>query len=155
MGFPLIPDTSYAILTSMFKWDIFLGICVVAVVTCLMIPRFFGLQYFTQWGGMYTDGWCSVEASDVRAATAEERGRGGRTERVLAGDLQSWRLVWFPPMHRAETCVAWARSWCGKTSPKGMPIVSVFPYFRREFLSKGLDVCQLPSNPSFRWFTRP
>ncbi len=139
----------------MFKWDLFLGFCALMIVACLMIPRMLGLQFFTQWGGMYTDGWCSVEATDVATATAQERGRTGRMERILAGDIASWRLVWFPPMHRADTCIAWARSWCGKTSPKGMHVQSVFPYFRKEFLVGEQDVCALPDQPSFRWFTRP
>jgi hypothetical protein len=133
----------------------FFGACLLVIVTCFMVPRMFGLQFFTQWGGMYTDGWCSVEASDVRTATAEERGKGGVTERILAGDIATWKLVWFPPMHRADTCVAWAHSWCGKKSPKGMTIVSTFPYYRGQFLADGLDVCQLRPDPAFRWFSRP
>lgn len=139
----------------MSRWDIFLGSMALAITLCLMIPRVMGLQFFTQWGGMYTDGWCSVETTDVQTTSADERGRTGQVERILAGDIASWRLVWFPPMHRADTCVAWARSWCGKTSPKNMQIASVFPYFRKEFLVGKQDVCALPDQSAFHWFVRP
>ena len=136
----------------MKKWDFFLGFMAFAIVACFMLPRLFGFQYFTQWGGMYTDGWCSVEVSAESRPSADER---GTTERILAGDIATWRLVWFPPMHRADTCVAWARSYCGKTSPKGITIQSVFPYYRGKFLAGGKDICTFAEIPAFHWFTHP
>lgn len=138
----------------MNRWDFFLGLCALVIVTCMMVPRAFGLQYFSQWGGMYTDGWCAAELGGTLVTSGELNRQTGAMERILAGDTSRGGLVWFPPMHREETCIAWVRSWCGQLSLQKMPIVSAFAHFQNHFLEQSKNICILDDRPSFHWFSR-
>lgn len=112
----------------------------------MLAPGAFGLEGYTQWGGMYVDGWCSVMVSqtpldiDANAETFEIR--------------EDQQDVWYTPMHSPRSCVAWARSWCGHTAPNGWTVAAAYAYHRGAYLERDTDVCSLPDRPSFQWYRR-
>lgn len=138
----------------MSKWHIFFACITAVIVVAMMLPAFFGLQEFTQWGGMYTDGWCAVNAESAVVANAKDPlPPGAEMKRILAGDMQREPIVWYPPMQSEQTCIAFARSWCGVQAPgTTWKVQSAFPFFRGAFLVHEKDICALPNIPSFSWF---
>ena len=127
-------------------WHAFFGFVTAVVVTTMVAPGAFGLQGYTQWGGMYVDGWCNVIVShapleiDPSAETFEIR--------------EDQRDVWYTPMHNPRSCVAWARSWCGQTAPNGWTVGAAYAYHRGAYLENDVDICSLPDRPEFRWYRR-
>lgn len=137
-------------------WSIFFGCITGLIIVTMMAPSVFGLQQFTQWGGMYIDGWCSAtimtEAFDPEGQLPP--GSTIKTGSVMSGDTKRIRVAWFSPMHSTETCVAWAQSWCGKQGPQGWQVNASYPYFRSQFISGKQNVCDFPA-PSNPWFRQP
>ena len=112
------------------------------------MPGLLGMHQFTQWGGMYTDGWCAVYVQQVRIGT-ENNDEPEYKEESFQGP--STRNVWFSPMHNSASCFAWAQSWCNKQRHPGWKILSAKPYFRQHYLEDGLDTCSIdPLDPP--WF---
>ncbi len=127
-------------------WNLFFGFVAIAIMTTMMAPNVFGMQQFTQWGGMYVDGWCILRASKVSLLDEP-----GAPTLEIREDSHN---VWFTPMHNEESCLAWAHSFCGTVSSEGWTIVSAYVYFRSHYLLDDADVCALPPRPSFRWYKR-
>ena len=127
-------------------WHLFGGFVTATVVATMMLPGAFGFQGYTQWGGMYVDGWCNV----MTAPAPMSEDPGAPTYEIR----EDQNNVWYTPMHSPASCVAWARSWCGQQSPAGWPIVSAYAYHRGVYLENDVDVCALPDRPSFRWYRR-
>lgn len=127
-------------------WNPFFGFVSVTIVATMMAPEAFGMQRFTQWGGMYVDGWCNVVVAP--ASLLDEPG----VETYEIREDQN--NVWFTPMHNEESCIALARSYCGTMSPPGWAIVSAYAYFRSAYLASDADICALDPRPSFRWYRR-
>ena len=127
-------------------WQIFFGFVTAVIVATMVMPNAFGLEGYTQWGGMYVDGWCNV----ITAPVSLSDDPGSPTYEIR----EDQHNVWFTPMHSPRSCVAWARSWCGQTSPAGWEIVSAYAYHRKTYLENDADVCALPDRPSFRWYRR-
>lgn len=133
----------------MRSWNIFFSIVTVVIVTTMVMPRFFGLQSFTQWGGMYTDGWCSAHTA---AESTVDLGRPPTKEEAeeFFGSPTT-RSVWSAPMQNLESCLRWGQSWCGKEHRPGWRIYHVQPYFRGEYPWEYTNVCDLPQ-PDPPWF---
>ncbi len=127
-------------------WNLFFGIVTVITIVTMMIPNVFGLEGFTQWGGMYVDGWCSIYVSE---APLDQEPDAANIE-IREDEIN----VWYTPMHSAKSCVAWAHSWCGQPSPEGWPIVAAYAYHRGSYLENDIDICSLPDRASFRWYKR-
>jgi len=109
-------------------WSYLFAVVTVIIVVTMVVPGFFGLQSFTQWGGMYVGAWCNVE---FRPSTPD--GGGGEKEHVRA------------PQHNSRTCVMWARDRCGKVSGKGWVVSFAHPTMNaEEILGVGANVCDLP-----------
>lgn len=121
----------------------------VAIVVSLMLPSVFGLQNFTQWGGMYTNAWCVATVFD-----RDPYGSDGNasSETQTAGTTDGTRIVWYGNQHNEETCAYWARTRCGRFAAKGFVIRWATPVFKeREYLGR-LNACDLPPH-SFEWFS--
>ena len=71
----------------MNRWDFFLGLMALLIVETVMVPQVFGLMHFTQWGGMYTDGWCQVHATSALLGEPHEE------MSIRAGSVPGKRLV--------------------------------------------------------------
>lgn len=127
-------------------WHPFFGFVSVVIVTTMMLPQVFGMQHFTQWGGMYVDGWCSAVVAPVSLLDKP----GGETYEIREND----KNVWYTPMHNEESCVAWVRSHCGIVAPPGWKAVSAYAYFRGKYLENDDDICALPARPSFHWYAQ-
>lgn len=123
----------------------------------MMMPAVFGLQEFTQWGGMYIDGWCSatIMTEEFDPEGTLPPGSTIKTGSVMAGDTKRLRMTWFSPMQSTQTCAAWAHSWCGKMGPQGWVVKASYPYFRKKFITDKQNVCAYSNHPSFRWFEQP
>lgn len=134
----------------MRTWSVFcIGFSALLVVG-LMIPRFFGLQNFTQWAGMYVDGWCGVNVySDNPFATPPAA--NVQHETFFAGAVHAMN-VFDPPQFNEQTCVMWAKTRCGKPSPEGKwNVTYVVPTLKKkQFLGK-TNICDL-SVDSDSWF---
>jgi hypothetical protein len=133
------------------RWEIFFGFVCVMIVVTMMAPGLFGLVAFTQWGGMYTDGWCSVQVrtvpvDDLNAVPAD------RTDRIQAPRS---RAVWSSPMHNTESCIRWGQSLCGISVPDTPELIvrEAWPFFRNRWPLDTTDVCTLP-RPSIPWYVQ-
>ncbi|MEQ1849874.1 MAG: hypothetical protein ABL890_04780 [Candidatus Peribacteraceae bacterium] len=125
----------------------FLFVCV-AIVTTMMVPAAFGLQHFTQWGGMYSNSWCRIQIADRDPLTESD----AQVAEVTAGFVT--QAVWSYPMHNRSTCAVWGRKYCGKPSPQGGWTVEwVRPYFKDEYYMDPENVCTVPMPASYSsWF---
>lgn len=134
----------------MHNWRMFFTLTSLIIVTTIIIPHVFGFQNFTQWGGMYTDGWCTAYT-----ASASVPDIATPTPGVLIKTMQAptTRVVWYSPMHNETSCIAWARSHCGRLWKDGWTIAAVYPYLRQKFLADKKDVCS--TIPPVQWFIQP
>jgi hypothetical protein len=128
------------------------SVIAVLIVTTMMTPNLFGLQSFTQWGGMYVDGWCSVYTKAVPTETQETPPKS--KDPIEYFSCPTTRVAWFAPMHNQRSCILWAQSWCGREHRLGWKITEVYPYYRRKYLLGNTNVCTLPS-PDPPWFVQP
>lgn len=111
-------------------------------------PPLFGLQNFTQWGGMYTNNWCTVQLGDSNPIDNP----AAKTEDVLAGKVTT-RYVWSYPMHNATSCLVWGRKYCGRTATAGWTVTWVRPYFKGTYYMDPNNACDLPLPVSYStWF---
>jgi hypothetical protein len=127
-------------------WNPFFGAVSIVILTTMALPEIAGMQRFTQWGGMYVDGWCNVVVAPVSLLDDPD------TETYEIREDQ--HNVWFTPMHNEESCIAWARSYCNTPSPSGWTVLSAYAYFRSAYLADDADICALPPRPSFQWYSR-
>lgn len=132
----------------MRPWSVFFSIITMVIVTTMVVPRVFGLQSFTQWGGMYVNGWCTALLSSDAPWAA-----GVQTESVTAGTTRT-SPVWSAPQYNLGTCALWARSLCDKRSHAGWQVKWARPYFRDSyFLGSHVNVCAVPLPPDYSWFS--
>ncbi|MDA1209098.1 MAG: hypothetical protein O2904_03655 [bacterium] len=126
----------------MKKWNIFFGLATVLIVTTEVLPGALGLFSITQWGGMYTDGWCSVF---TRSNPLQDLGRTPTPEETDEHfQAPTTRVVWSAPMHTLESCFAWSQSWCEKSHRDGWRIYHSQPYYRQSYPFGEQNVCDLP-----------
>lgn len=136
----------------MRSWSTFFAFVAIIIPTTMIAPQVFGLQNFTQWGGMYTDGWCTAHLASAPIDPSVATPQGTFVEQKQA---PTTRPVWYASMHNVETCTAWVRSYCGRISSDGTWIVqAAYPYFRLEFLHEKQNVCAFPPSLSDAWFPR-
>ena len=113
----------------------------------MMLPWTLGLMHFSQWGGMYTDGWCAIHA--WRDATPDTE---GKWEYIRA---PTTRTTWFASMHTEQSCMAWAQSWCGVEKEPGWIIGNVRMIFNKAHMEHPEDMeinaCERPG-PASPWF---
>ncbi len=113
-----------------------------------MLPAFFGLLKFTQWGGMYTDSWCHIRVysgSPFTGAKVEE-------QYVIASTIGP-PIVYGPPVHNHLTCLMWARTvQCGKVTPQGWTIKWASPQFKGQRYYDPKNACDIPLSPVLDWF---
>jgi hypothetical protein len=114
----------------------------ILLITTMMLPEAFGLQSFTQWGGMYANRHCQVRFTGTHREIDDQ------------GRLQTWAgtpktfPAWFVPMHNEETCVAWARKhYCELRT-----VDAVYVTLRQKPVSDGIDVCTLDGEND-DWFS--
>ena len=133
------------------RWNLFFGTVSVLIITTLIVPHFFGLQNFTQWGGMYTDGWCSIFI-----ASEETRNFADPPSHVKTKHIQgpSTSIVWYAPMQSEETCIAWAQSHCNTVQEEGWSARAISAYFRQRYLFEGKNVCAMTKMYE-GWFIQP
>lgn len=127
-------------------WHAFFGLVSVVIIVTMMLPHAFGLEGYTQWGGMYVDGWCNVVISRERLEDVPD----AETYEIR----EDQHNVWYTPMHSPRSCVAWARSWCTNVAPNGWTVAAAYAYHRGTYLADSADVCSLPDDPTFRWYRR-
>gem|GEM_PF-4046942 len=120
----------------------------VLIVITLMVPGAFGLQHFTQWGGMYSNSWCRIQVSDKNPLG----NRDARTEDVTAGLVT--QSVWSYPMHNRKTCAVWGKKHCGKTAPQGgWEVTWVRPFYKNQYYLDPENVCDVTMPASYSsWF---
>lgn len=113
----------------------------------MMMPAAFGLQHFTQWGGMYSDSWCTIQLADKNPMEHAD----AQIENVTAGLVT--RAVWSYPMHNKRTCAVWGRKYCGRTAQGGWSVSWVRPHFKGEFYMDPDNMCAVHIPATFSsWF---
>ncbi len=133
---------------SLFRpWSLAFAAVAFAIVSCLMLPGYFGLMKFTQWGAMYTDSWCRVEVysgdpSDENAATQS-----------VTASTYGPGAVFSAPMHNHFSCAMWARTiQCGRTMSDGWTVVWARPVYKGNFFLDPNNACDMPLDPNAEWF---
>lgn len=108
----------------------------------MIIPGLLGFQSLTQWGGMYTDGWCSVTLNLVPVDPNAPPLRPEEAEELLQSPTT--RIVYSAPMHSVNMCYAWAQSWCGmlRGPNRERRVVSAKPFYRGEYPFGELNTCE-------------
>lgn len=135
-------------MTAMHRWSTFFGMVTVWIVVTMIVPKFFGLQHFSQWAGMYTDSWCNV-----RIYSADpESGPDVKNENIMAGMTRT-QPVWSAPMHNETSCAIWAqRNLCNRMSQGGWEVKWASPYFKTRYYLEPKNVCEMTIDSSFDWF---
>lgn len=131
----------------MHGWKNFFALTSLVIVITIILPHVFGFQNFTQWGGMYTDGWCTAYTASAAVPDIASPLPGVTIKTMQA---PTTRVVWYSPMHNETTCIAWTQSHCNRFWKDGWKIAAVYPYFRQKYLADKRNVCDL-SMPH-RWF---
>lgn len=129
-------------------WYIFFGAISFIIVSTMMIPSVFGLQSFTQWGGMYTDSWCNAT---VYSGHPEDPGVQSKWFTVAKD--QTTVAVWSSPMHNQTTCAMWFREvLCGRTVPEGWKVVWVKPNYKHQEYMGDNNACDIKLELHAPWF---
>jgi hypothetical protein len=131
-------------------YPLFFSVLSLLIVITLIIPAPFGLQNYNQWGGMYDEHWCQIDAysrnphdqaSVVPLQSATEYAGFTNTRRVYSG-----------PMNNERTCFEWAKSRCGKQVEKGFLINFIIVSLKgRKFLNEQ-NICTMIDPNAFPWF---
>lgn len=134
---------------SLFRpWSVCFGVVAGTIVAAMMLPGFFGLQKFTQWGAMYTDSWCRM---DVYSANPNG-GDDVKSEWVQASTVGPG-AVFSAPMHNFMSCLMWARKvQCGRVTQDGWKVTWVSPEFKGKHFFDPQNACDVPLDPSAEWF---
>ena len=127
-------------------WSVFFGIFTVLILVTFVFPASFGMQSFTQWGGMYDDHWCNVDlySSDPQSTPADTL----RHEFRAAG--RGHTFVYSIPTHNMHSCMVWAHTLCGRTTADGWIISWISPMFQGVHYVDPVNLCavSLPDD----WF---
>jgi len=146
------PPDSLLYPISMRFWPGFFMFLAVIIPTTMIVPQFFGLQNFTQWGGMYTSGWCTAHLfSEAVSEPSKRPPKGVLRDRM---DSPTTQPAFGATMHSRETCIAWGRSFCDRPSHEGWIAQAVYPNFRKSYPLGNTNVCDLPPDSSLAWFPR-
>ncbi len=128
-------------------WSIFFAVIVVIIVTTLMLPAVFGFQKFTQWGGMFTDSWCVVQAYSDNPHTNPQAFH----EEVIAS-LVGPPITWSPPLHNHMSCLMWAKQvQCGRVTKDGWTVKWADPVFKHVSYYAPGNACDV-SDQSGEWY---
>lgn len=129
-------------------WSVFFALLSVVIFVTLTAPALFGLQNFTQWGGMYDDHWCHAE---IYSSNPFLPGAKPKQVRITAGQID--RRVFSAPAHNQMTCAVWVRQFCGQKMDDGWEAVWVSPMVRGELFLEEKNVCDLASlSATNSWF---
>lgn len=133
---------------SLFRpWSVCFAMVTVVIVTCMMLPQYFGMMKFTQWGAMYTDSWCRVDISSGKP------GDDGVQSDVVTASTVGPGAVFSAPMHNYQSCLMWARMvQCGRVMPDGWTVAWARPFFKGQYFLGEDNVCDLPLDPDAEWF---
>jgi hypothetical protein len=133
-------------------YPIFFCAMSILITITLIIPAPFGLQNYNQWGGMYDEHWCQIDASSrdphdqsssIPLQSATEYAGFTNTRRVYSG-----------PMNNERTCFEWAKSRCGKQSNSKFSIQFIIVSLKgRKFLNEQ-NICTMIDPNAFPWFGR-
>lgn len=129
-------------------WSVCFAIIAALIVSTMMLPRYFGMQKFTQWGAMYTDSWCRMDVYSANPAG----GGDVKTESVTAS-LVGPPAVFSSPMHNFASCLMWARKvQCSRVTGGGWKVAWVRPEFKSTFFFDPGNACDVPVDPNVEWF---
>ncbi len=129
--------------------SLFFGSVTAVIVVFFVVPSAFGLQNFNQWGGMYDDHWCHIEAYSANPHVVT--GAALSFELENAGETQT-RWVFTTPMHNHATCLMWGRTRCGRTAVGGWPIAFVNVYMNDVHYAGTDNLCDFPLPEASLWF---
>jgi hypothetical protein len=127
-------------------WSVFFGLVSVTMFVTLVAPAAFGLQNFTQWGGMYDDHWCNVDLY-----SADPKAKGVQHVMVTAGG--DGRRVYSAPAHNRMTCTVWAHTLCGTKTAAGWTVEWASPLLQSQKYLGTRNLCDLELPPETAdWF---
>lgn len=126
-------------------WFLFFAFISAVMVVTLVMPAAVGLQNFTQWGGMYDDHWCVINAYDKNPHAYSD----AKHVQFSIGD---GRRVFSSPAHNRKSCVAAVQIFCGQPSTEGWTMAWIEPTLKTERFLGEQNACD-PALPVIRhWF---
>ncbi len=122
-------------------WSVFFALISAVIFVSLAAPALFGLQNFTQWGGMYDEHWChadiySSDPFDVKKPKPKQI-------RITAGAEN--RRVFSAPAHNQMSCAVWVRQFCGEKMKDGWTAAWVSPMLRGISFFEKQNACDITS----------
>lgn len=129
-------------------WSLFfLGVSA-AVVAAMMLPTLFGLEKYTQWGGMYTDSWCRTWVYSGDPNTG-----GPVSSELVVASTVGPPPVFSASMHNHAICAMWARTvQCGRVTKAGWTVRWVSPELKGVRFLGPRNACDIPLDPHAEWF---
>jgi len=131
-------------------WSVFFGLISLVTVVTLIAPAAFGLQNFTQWGGMYDDHWCNV---DLYSGNPKTTPKAELKHQLIVSGGNGHR-VYSAPAHNRLTCTVWAKTLCGTEMDKGSwKVMWVVPMLQSQKYLGTRNPCDLNLPPETAdWF---
>lgn len=130
-------------------YSVIFGVLVLCVIVTMALPRLFGLQSLTQWGGMYTDAWCNAT---LYSASPDTSGVQSKWHTVGTGP-ETTAAVWSAPMHSQDTCAIWFKKMlCGQKVSEGWTVEWVVPQYKHEKYLGDANACDIKTDPRYDWF---
>ncbi len=126
-------------------WFLFFAFISVVMSVTFVAPAAFGLQNFTQWGGMYDDHWCIVNAYDANP----HDNPNARSYQVSIGD---GRRVFSSPAHNRKSCLSAVQIFCGLPSTEGWIMSWIEPTLKGEKFLGELNACDPNMTTIPHWF---
>ncbi len=134
-------------------YPLFFCVMSVLILITLVIPAPFGLQNYNQWGGMYDEHWCQIDASS-RDPHAQSSSVLLQSSTEYAG-FTNTRRVYSGPMNNERTCFEWAKSRCGKQSSNGkFTIQFIIVSLKGRTFFDEQNICTMIDPSVFPWFGR-
>ncbi len=128
-------------------WSIFFTAISVTIFVTFTAPALFGLQNYTQWGGMYDDHWCHAQVYTVDPY----KNPGAKRDEITAGDMGQPR-VYSAPSHNRLTCLVWVKTFCGQRSKDGWLIGWVEPKLQSQLYLGPRNACTISLPGTERWY---
>lgn len=128
-------------------WSWFFASIAIAIFVTLTAPALFGLQNFTQWGGMYDDHWCHAEAY----SSSPYHSPSPAFEELTAGNMGKSR-VYSAPSHNKLSCLAWVKTLCGQKATDGWTIEWVEAKLKGELFLEKNNACDISLPGGDRWY---
>jgi len=121
-------------------WSVFFALVSLVIFVTLAAPAFFGLQNFTQWGGMYNEHWCHADIYDADPFQKEAK---PVYVRITAG--VDARRVFSSPAHNQLSCTVWVRQFCDEKMKDGWKAVWISPMLRGVAFLEKQNACAISS----------